>query len=451
MKLENGKWIVTYPWKRDPNQLPNNEKMTILKSTEKRLMTKGRHAELYKEQMLDMLSRDAARKVTQKEIKNYFGPVHYINHHEVLKPDSKSTPCRIVFNSSASFRGHVLNEYWAKGPDMLINLLGLLLRFREGLYTLVEDIRKMYHSIELSLMDQHTHRFLWRDMNMEIEPDTFVMTRVSFEDRPAAAISAIALRKTAEMGMDKFPEAANIVLSNTYVDDIIDSLDSKERCISICKEIEEVFSVRNFKIKEWCLPPSSTQGGLNKILNVSQKVLGMFWDITLDVFRFQGKLSLTPKQGRYKNVRDNLEIDNSIVPVDLTRRRILSQINSMYDPIGLLAPFIVKAKILMRQLWIGESKGLGWDDPVMPERREEWCTFFREMMDLESRCFPRCLKSVECVGTPVLIIFCDGSEMAYGACANPYIRWKTADNGYLTRLLTAKCRVAPVSDLDCQD
>ena len=66
LKLENGKWIVTYPWKRDPNQLPNNEKMAmaILKSTEKRLMTKERHAELYKEQLLDMLSRDAARKVT---------------------------------------------------------------------------------------------------------------------------------------------------------------------------------------------------------------------------------------------------------------------------------------------------------------------------------------------------------------------------------------------------
>ena len=253
----------------------------------------------------------------------------------MLKPDSKSTPCRIVFNSSARSRGHVLNEYWAKGPDMLINLLGLLLRFREGLYTLVGDIRKMYHSIELSLMDQQTHRFLWRDMNMEIEPDTFVMTRVSFGDRPAAAISAIALKKTAEMGMDKFPEAANIILSNTYVDDIIDSLDSKERCISICKVIEEVLSVGNFKIKECCLPPSSTQGGLNKILNVSQKVLGMFWDITLDVFRFQGKLTLTPKQERYKNVRDNLEIDNSIVPVDLTRRRILSQINSIYEPIGL--------------------------------------------------------------------------------------------------------------------
>jgi hypothetical protein len=42
------------------------------------------------------------------------GPVQYIAHHEVLKPEPNSTPVRIVFNSSASFMGHVLNDYWAK-------------------------------------------------------------------------------------------------------------------------------------------------------------------------------------------------------------------------------------------------------------------------------------------------------------------------------------------------
>ena len=68
---------------------------------------------------------------------------------------------------------------------MLINLLGLMLRFREGIYPFVGDIKKMYHSIELSNLDQHIHRFLWRDLNLSIEPKTFVMTSVSFGDRPA--------------------------------------------------------------------------------------------------------------------------------------------------------------------------------------------------------------------------------------------------------------------------
>ena len=98
-------------------------------STERRLAKNSEHAKAYKEQIQDMVNRGVARKLTKTELRNYKGPIHYISHHEVLKPDSKSTPVRTVFNSSAKYMGHVLNEYWAKGPDLLNNLLAVLLRF----------------------------------------------------------------------------------------------------------------------------------------------------------------------------------------------------------------------------------------------------------------------------------------------------------------------------------
>ena len=98
---------------------------------------------------------------------------------------------------------------------MLISLLGLLLRFRERFCSLVGDIHKMYHIIRISELDQHTHRFLWRDMNVNIEPATYVMQSVSFGDRPASAISASALQKTAQMAKEVYPEAASVILSNT--------------------------------------------------------------------------------------------------------------------------------------------------------------------------------------------------------------------------------------------
>ena len=48
-----------------------------------------------------MINRGVARKLTENGMRSYNGPVHYISHHEVLKPESPSTPSRIEFNSSA--------------------------------------------------------------------------------------------------------------------------------------------------------------------------------------------------------------------------------------------------------------------------------------------------------------------------------------------------------------
>ena len=103
----------------------------------------------------------------------------------------------------------VLNGYYAKGPDMLNNLLGVLMGFREERVAFVGDISKMFHSIEIPIIDQMTHQFLWRDLDTSKEPDTYLMTAVNMGDRPSVTIAIVALRKTAEMSMAEFPKASN--------------------------------------------------------------------------------------------------------------------------------------------------------------------------------------------------------------------------------------------------
>ena len=111
-------------------------------------------------------------------MEDYTRPKFYISHHEVLKPESKSTPCRIVFNSSANFRGHIITECYAKGPEILNNLLGVLLRFLERAVAMVGDIGKMFHAVDIPILEQMTHCFLWRNLE-EQEPDSYVMTSVN--------------------------------------------------------------------------------------------------------------------------------------------------------------------------------------------------------------------------------------------------------------------------------
>lgn len=52
--------------------------------------------------------------------------------------------------------------------------------------------------------------------------------KVSFRDKPSGTIATVALRKTAEMGADKYSEAAQVIKENTYKDDIIESVPTKE-------------------------------------------------------------------------------------------------------------------------------------------------------------------------------------------------------------------------------
>ena len=107
-------WMIPYPWKRDPKDLPDNKSQAMkrLESTERRLLKNPLQAAAYKDKMTEMEDMSFSRKLSEQEINDYKGPVHYISHHAALRPESTSTPVRIVFNSSATYQGHKLNNYW---------------------------------------------------------------------------------------------------------------------------------------------------------------------------------------------------------------------------------------------------------------------------------------------------------------------------------------------------
>ena len=450
LELKDGKWIAHYPWKRDPHELPNNYSaaLAMLKSTEKRLKKNESHAALYNEQIEDMLQRGVARKLTEYELKAYAGPVFYVSHHDVMKPESISTPCRIVFNSSAKFLNHTLNDYWVKGPDLLNNMLGILLRFRENKVAVAGDVRKMYHSVNISEVDQHTHRFLWRGMDENKKPDVYMMMAVSFGDKPAGAIASLALRKTAEYSLTEYPVASKMIIKNTYVDDVIDSFNSIQEADQVTEDADTILEKGGFTMKGW-IKSSPTSGTAQPIVlpmdenKEASKVLGVVWNSCLDILEFKVKLNFSPKK---RNQRTEVDLTSndllSSIPTVLTRRMILSQVNGIYDPIGLASPFTVQAKIMLRSL---TAEGLDWDEAVSDSERQKWVKFFQDVFEMEDISFPRSIKPNDAVGQPVLILFSDASEHAFGTCA--YVRWRMSNGTFQSRLLTAKSRLAPLKKI----
>ena len=433
-----GRWLANYPWIIDPKNLSNNRDFAyaLLMSTEKRLNKNQLHAKTYQKQINDMLERKVAREVSKQELEEYCGPKFYISHHDVLNPQSASTPMRVVFNSSARTKGGLsLNDCLAKGPCLLNQLLGILLRFRKDHFAFIGDIKKMFHSIDIPLEDQMTHLFLWRDMNVRKKPDTYAITAVNMGDRPASAIAQTALRMTAETAMGRYPEASKIVLENSYMDDIPTSTTSKDCGMKIMTEIETLIGEKGFKMKNWTfsgqkleVARSADQVAVQALLNQDienelSKVLGMEWETEEDVIRFR--------------------LSNLSTEEETTKRTCLSTICRIYDPIGLLAPVTVSAKIILRKVWAHRPR-IDWDDPLPPELQKEWNTFRESLLYVKNLKFKRSVKPLE-AQSPVLIVFSDGSKHAYSAVA--YIRWKTPA-GFESAILAAKSRIAPLRIID---
>ena len=389
-------------------------------NTEARLMKDPSHAETYQRQIEDMLERGVAKKLDDEDLK-YDGPVHYISRHEVLKQESASTRCRIVFNASANYKSHVSNEYWAKGPDLLGNLLGILVKFREGFVAYFGDVKKMYHTIRFDPDDQQTNRFMWRDFRVNEKPEEYMMQVVSFGDRPAATIAQLALRKTPDLAGDKYNEEKIVIYKSTYMDDIIDSVKDINVAKHRSSNIEKVLLEGSLRIKNW-IYSGRAKSDLSMVgLAAHEKVLGLYWNLAKDVFEFQSKIILKPNSKKEASITyNNVEELQAKPPPKLTRRQALSQFNSIYDPLGLAAPFIVKAKILTRETW-NLNDGSSWDEHLPERITSEWLSLFGEIFEMSKIDFRRCITPIDSVGDPMLVIFSDASEAAYGAAA--YVVW----------------------------
>ena len=293
----NSRWVANYPWLKDPALLHNNVSLAIARfvATEKSLSKLGPdYSKADQSQIEDMVAREVARgvarKLTEDEIYCYEGPIFYIPHTEGLKPGSSSTPLRIVFNSSAKYMNVSLNEMWAKNPDVLNSLLGILLRFREDEVAFTCDLTKMYNTISMSLFDQHCHRFLWRDLNIQSKPNHYVLTCVPFGDKPSGTIAVLALKLTGEMSQNKYPKAAEINVNNSYVDDILRNCNNYETVSNLMKEIECVVVQGGFRIKHWILSGDhSPVSSKLDLAEVHKEVLGVVWEPKRVIFVFQVK------------------------------------------------------------------------------------------------------------------------------------------------------------------
>ena len=124
-----------------------------LTSTERRWNNNPELKKKYHEAMKDYVSEGYVQKLERSSIVGGW----YLPYHPVIS-DTKNTKVRIVFDYAAKVNGISLNDLLEKGPNLLNDLTGILLRFRKYRYAVAGDISKMFLQILLHPEDQVFHR-----------------------------------------------------------------------------------------------------------------------------------------------------------------------------------------------------------------------------------------------------------------------------------------------------
>lgn len=162
IEYEHGRYKVSWPWQEDGTLLSENHGLALgrFKSLINRLMSNSM-LELQNGNIIeDQLQQGIIEKVPNQ--RNQFRK-HYIPHYPVINPIKTTTKVKIVYDDFAKTReeNKSLNDCLYKGPVMLQDLIGILLRFRLNKIALVSDIENAFLQVSLTEESRDVTRFLW--------------------------------------------------------------------------------------------------------------------------------------------------------------------------------------------------------------------------------------------------------------------------------------------------
>ncbi|UYV71028.1 hypothetical protein LAZ67_8001463 [Cordylochernes scorpioides] len=172
-----------------------------------------------------------------------------------------------------------------------------------------------------------------------------------------------------------YPVASEIVRRDFYVDDLLTGADTVEEAQVLIRQIIALLAEEGFPIRKWVsyrpkildfLPKD--QKGINQSFDFmdlpSVKLLGIFWDPSLDSFTIRVK------------------------PPDIqvySKRSLLSLIARIYDPLGWKAPLVIIFKIMLQKLW---AKGCNWDERLPKCIQWQWTGIEEDINQLNKISIP---------------------------------------------------------------
>ena len=425
-------YSVKLCWKLDPAiHLDSNARSTfaICRKNYLRAVKDGRLADCngaYQE----MLDNGFSEIIPKKDL-NPSHPIFYLPSMPVYKPDRLTTKVRIVMDASnkCSSTKKSINDCLFMGPCLLPDIVHVLLRFQIPRYVAIMDISKMFMRIRIQHPEHDMLRFVWRFAEA-LEPTIMRMLCVTFGLNCSPFIAIWVLHYHCRKFQDELPKAAEAIIRSTYMDDVPTGKQKRADCVQLVREMVKMFELCSMKAHKWSSndPLILDEAGVkpeDKLSNLTtddrQKVLGIVWNKKSDTLEYN-----------FTSILEEIPAEKE------TKRSLIRQVAKLYDPLGKISPFVLRAKLMFQQCWLQE---VGWDDILPQNISVQWEQWKSEVPSLSNLSVPRVIYPHDTIRA-FLATFVDASKDAY-ACVTYLVTFQAGGHSDSNNAFS-KTRVAPV-------
>lgn len=417
-RMSNGRYMVDIPIWPDAEPLGNSRDIAVRRFMwlEKRLQ---RDPVIREQYIAFMREYEQLGHMQVAESTPALGvQVVYIPHHCVV------IKFRVVFDASCkTSTGISFNQIQMVGEKLQFDLADIIVRFRRHKFAVVGDIKKMFRQVGINPKQWDLQRIVWREHPSHPLRE-YHLKVVTYGMASSVYNSVRAMQQCAKDHAHDFPDAAEAVHKDFYVDDCFTGADEEQGAAALCKDIDTLLMKGGFEMCKWASNSSNVlqrvqgaEGIIEMCDEVDAKVLGLRWLTATDELTFR--------------------VTRQSMPERPTKRQMLSEIAKLYDPNGFLGPAIVVAKLMMQDSWRFD---IGWDQKIPVQMTQAWNEFYGFLPRIAEVKLPRWL-GMSKKGKVQLHGFSDASNKAYGAVV--YIRGENEQGKIYCQLIASKSRVAP--------
>ncbi|XP_004211237.1 uncharacterized protein LOC101239978 [Hydra vulgaris] len=287
--------------------------------------------------MMEQISEGILEKVTEKPTGEI---VHYIPHQAVIKENAESTKMRVIYDCSAKkdAQSPSLNDYLVVGPSLQPLIFDIIIRNRMNKLCVLAEIKKAFLQTQIQDMDRNAQQLIWYEDLKKMKLMKLRFTRVIFGSSSSPYILGATIKKHISKSKDIYPKTVVALEEDTFVNDLQACGEMEKELIRFKYESTQILNEAGFQLHKWHTYVRELE---NNVEDKSTKILGHPWNKETDQLSIE--LTTCINNGNKEN---------------LTKRKILSAINSVFDVLGFRALVLITGKILYSRLCLSK---IGWD------------------------------------------------------------------------------------------